>query len=767
MSSSPWPSRTEPAPLFLLDAAHTPEEQLLREWLRRTAPDGETPVALLLPIASRQEAVDGSALVPFLELPPDTALVPVRVVWQTGRDDEARPTPRLVDLVAGDPRHPGAARARRVLEQHADRAQPISGASASLGELRSQFTASGRNPAQPGAFAQFIAGRAGLALDIAERRLRGGRYKVPRRVAANLKASRRYQRALAEVAEQTGETIAALEARAEGIFRELIAIPRTFWQDVIASFNRKMIGMGYDPEFVVDQEALERIRTIVRNRPAVLLWTHKTHVDGFAVYSMLFENDFPVPHLLGGVNMAFAGLGYAARRSGGIFIRRSFQDDLLYKMILRQYIGYLLEKRFPLTWAFEGTRSRVGKLMPPRYGVLKYVVEAAASTGAEDLHVIPVALNYDQIGDVRDYVREQGGGVKQPESLGWFIGYLRGLRRKLGKIYIDFGEPIVVGQPAQSAEGLPLKKLAFEVGVEVNRVTPLTLASVVTTILLGAAPRALTRNQLGRQMRRYLHWARERGIRIASDFDQGTPESLNALADVLGDNGLVTRFDEGPDVVYTLAPEQHGVASYYRNTTVHHFIVKAIAELALCSVRPDSVDRVGDFRAETERLRDLFKFEFFYAPSEEFRQRVAAELEHYASDWSESLSKDPEFAGDLLRRFRPLVARACLLPYVEAYGVVANVFCRIPGDASLDRKALVEQALSFGRQAYLQRRITSEASIGKLLFENGHRLMDNLGLVTPGGESLTEARRQFAHSLSELAARFEQLYVLDAPPSSW
>jgi glycerol-3-phosphate O-acyltransferase len=118
-----------------------------------------------------------------------------------------------------------------------------------------------------------------------------------------------------------------------------------------------------------------------------------------------FDNDFPAPHILGGVNMAFAGLGFLARRAGAIFIRRSFQDDPLYKMILRQYISYLMEKRFPLSWAFEGTRSRVGKLMPPRYGLLKYVMDSAHATGLRNLHIIPISISYDMIGDVKDYAK--------------------------------------------------------------------------------------------------------------------------------------------------------------------------------------------------------------------------------------------------------------------------------------------------------------------------------------------------------------------------
>ncbi|MEM7610136.1 MAG: 1-acyl-sn-glycerol-3-phosphate acyltransferase [Pseudomonadota bacterium] len=768
MADKVWPADGSEPPLFILDAAHAPELECLTQWLTAQWDQGGALPDyhhVVIRIASDPERIDATPLMAHLGLPPATPVTPLRVIWRDG--SERRTSPRIRDLLRGNRRRPNARKALRLLAQDRDNAQCIAGRSATLGELQAQFAAQDRADESRERLAAFIANRAGLALDIAERQRRGGRYKVPRRVAQNLRASAGYLDALRAVSEETGQTVAALDEQADEIFAELISIPRSFWQDVIAAFNRKVISMGYQPELVVDQAQVTALRDLVRQKPSVLLWTHKSHIDGFAVYSTLFENDFPVPHLLGGVNMAFAGLGYAARRSGAIFIRRSFQDDPLYKAIFRQYIGYLLEKRFPLTWAFEGTRSRVGKLMPPRYGILKYVVEAAEATDANDLQIIPVALNYDLIQDVRDYVKEQSGGVKQPESLRWFLGYLRGLRRPLGKIYIDFGEPVTLPSQPVADDALGLKKIALQVGVEANRVTPITLSSLVCTILLGVAPRALTRLELGKDMLRYLKWARARGIRVASEFLRGNDNDLNQLADVLGEHGLVSRFDEGPDVVYALSPEQHATASYYRNSTVHHFIVKAIAEMSLLKVADAGAAGSEAFWAEAERIRELFKFEFFYAPRDDFRHELDVELRRYEDSWSTKLDADPAFANRFLREFRPLFARAALLPFIEAYRIVANIIARLEPGATLSQKDCVSQSLAYARQAYLQRRISSEASIGKLYFENAYRFAQSQGLVEDDGASLANERRQFSEELTSLANRLDRIGALTLPGNRW
>ena len=178
-------------------------------------------------------------------------------------------------------------------------------------------------------------------------------------------------------------------------------------------------------------------------------------------------------------------------------------------------------------------------------------------------------------------------------------------------------------------------------------------------------------------------------------------------------------------------------------------------------------DRLEAFWSAAERLRELFKFEFFYAPREAFRDEVVAELNRYDASWQTQLDADPAYASKLLRRFRPLVARAALLPFVEAYRVVANVLSRLPANEDLTAADCLERSLALGRQAYLQRRISSEASIGKLFFENGYRLIDNLGLTQAGDADLTERREALSREFRELANRLERLRVLTLPGDAW
>ena len=765
MSVSPWPRDESKSVLFVLDAAHRIEQQHLEAWLERerTKCDFQGNVErAIVPIADSPDHIPAENLLGVLDLPDDTLLVPLRIVWLKGLDVKST-TPRFRDLLFGNPRHPGPMKARRILKTHPRRAKCISGAPATLGELRLRLER--RLGAQPdrNQLADFLASQASIALDIAERRLRGTRYKVPRHVAENLRSSRAFITAVADLAKQTGRPVSDLQSEADEIFNELISVPKPFWLDVSYLLNRFISTQGYDNEIAVDQASLQRVRQFSKQHPTAFLCTHKTHVDFPALNKVLFDHDFPALHTMGGVNMAFTGIGFLARRAGVIFIRRSFQDNVLYKLILQQYIAYLMDKHFPLSWAFEGTRSRVGKLMPPKYGILKYVIEAAHANDQRKLHIIPVAMNYDLISDVRDYAREQSGIKKRPESLGWFIGYLKSLRRPMGKIYMNFGEPIVLEEVPSDEDQLALSKLAFQVGVEANRVTPVTLASLATMVLLGSAPRALTRDELTRQIGRLVLWVQARNIKITRHFKVENEAELTALAQVLIDNRLVTRYDDGPEDVFAIAPKQQAVASYYRNSTIHHFVTKAIAELAFAGISADDVEPLQTFWQEVDRLRDLFKFEFFYAPKEEFHSEVRREIRHYEADWESKLESDADFARRLLRKFRPLVAHATLTQFVEAYYVVADVAAVTPHDVALDASDCLRRCFSYGRQAYLQRRIGSEASIGKLLFQNGYKWIENRGLAKAGGSELTDRRVQTSQGLRELTLRLHKIQAIALP----
>ena len=760
---SPWPSGNHPQVLFILDTCNSFEQDLLKGWIEHHRESGGTAAqTVCVDLSDDHRSIDSVLLVNALTLPIDTVVAPLRIAWLPSQES-IHSGPRLRDLIFGDPRHPNPRRGRKILKTAPQRMHLLSGKPDSVANLRARFELHHKidNDDSQRDFADFVARQASVVLDLAERRLQGGRYKVPRYVAANLMASSSYNEALDTLSAESGIAKAQLVKDAKGYLDEMVSRPSMFWLDVYARFNKFCLGLGYEAEIVCDQEVVEKLRQIVREYPSMLLWTHKTYLDGMVLPKLLYDNDFPMPHMFGGANLNFPGLGFLLHRSGTIFIRRSFQDNELYKITLRHYVGYLMGKRFPMNWAFEGTRSRLGKLMPPRYGLLKYVLEACDATDARDIHIIPISISYDLIRDVEEYATEQTSHGKGAESLRWLIGYLRSLTRPMGKIYVDIGEPVVLNKAPDPDDRLALSKIAFEVAVEANHVTAITFPSLATMSLLGAAPKALTEKEVVADLNALLSWANARDIRVSKDFNLTFADHISSLLGIMLNEGIVTLYDEGPEVVYGIGLNQHTVASYYRNTVIHFFVNKAIIELALLKASEnEGPDALNVFWAEVDQLRDLFKFEFFYAPTEIFHQQIREELSRYDEDWQTLLSQGTFAFGQLLNRMTPLVSHVTLLIFTEAYSIVAALAARMAYSETLVEQACVADALKLGRQAYLQRRINSEASIGKLLFNNGFKMLQSRGLTDAGEPTLAERRLKQSHQLRDLLRRLDLIRAI-------
>src|SRR5438477_8000766 len=533
-----WPPAGGRRVVFLLDASSPLERRLLERWIERARPAGTAPAAydvVAIPPSRRRRRAGrvDPRLEATLAVGDDPLLAPLRVAWLPSEQDGVRPARLAQLLTLGDPRDPGRLRQARVLRRHPHRCCIVVGEPAPASELRERWRrAGGADVAHTAGLPDFVARQAALALERAERRLRGARYKVPRFVEQEIVARPAFRGGVARLARTLGREEASVARDARRYLREIAASHSPHAIDVAARLIRYIYTRGYSERLDYDRADLERLAALGQRHPLVFLPSHKSYLDALVLKYALYENGLPPNHTAGGINMNFFPMGALMRRTGIFFIRRSFKDNEVYKLVLRQYIDYLVEKRFPLEWYIEGTRSRSGKLMPPRFGLLAYVVDAYRRGRSEDVFLVPVSIAYDQIQDVAGYAAEERGGRKRPESFGWFLRFVRSLRRRYGEIYIRFGEPLslarALGPPDPGAEPDPneqspaLQKTAFDVAVRINRVTPMTAISLVTLALLGTGNRALSVAETIIRLRNLLDYVRRRNLPTAGELDLDT-----------------------------------------------------------------------------------------------------------------------------------------------------------------------------------------------------------------------------------------------------
>jgi len=771
-----WPAADGRRVVFLVDASSGLERRLLEGWIARTRPASVTPAGydvLAIPASRRRRA---GAVDPRLEanlaMGDDPLLAPLRAAWLPAERNGVRAARFSALLRLGDPRDPGRLRQRGVLRRHPERCRIVVGDPAPASELRERWRrAGGADLGQTAGLPDFVARQAALALDRAERRLRGARYKVPRFVEQEIVVRPSFRGGVARLARALGGTDAQVAREARRYLREIAASHSPRMIELAASLIRYLYTQGYGETLHYDRSQLASLAVRGQRHPLVFLPSHKSNLDSLVLKYALYENGFPPNHTAGGINMNFFPVGGLLRRTGIFFIRRTFKDNEIYKFVLRQYIDYLVEKRFPLEWYIEGTRSRAGKLMPPRFGLLAYVVDAYRRGKSEDVLLVPVSIAYDQIQDVVAYAAEERGAKKQAESFGWLLRFARALRRRYGEIYIRFGEPVSLAEalgapdpgaePAPDERSLDLQKLAFEVAVRINRVTPITAISLVTLALLGTGNRALSVAETIVRLRNLLDYVRRRNLPVARELDLDTIAGVERTLGALVENGVVTCFAEGPEPVYAVGPEQHLIASYYRNTIIHFFVNGAIAELSLLGVAEEVAgDPTAAFWDEAMGLRDLLKFEFFFAEKDAFRDELREEIRLHDHEWELRLAAGPAEIQALLRRFRPFSAHRVLRPFVEAYSVVADALERWPADAAVDEAEFLRKCQARGRQYVLQGQLRSPEAVSQVLFATALRLAQNRELVQPGARDLGERRRAFAEELRRVLRRVDTIDAL-------
>jgi glycerol-3-phosphate O-acyltransferase len=233
---------------------------------------------------------------------------------------------------------------------------------------------------------------------------------------------------------------------------------------------------------------------------------------------------------------------------------------------------------------------------------------------------------------------------------------------------------------------------------------------------------------------------------------------MAGLLENMIEEGIITRFEGGPETVYGIAEGQAPIASFYRNTIVHFFLTRAVAELALLAVseQTNDGDPLEQFWSEVRELRDLFKFEFFYPDSEVFTEQIDTELSRDEPDWQALLADGPDNARLIVNRLSPKLGHVALTIFVEAYSIGTDILMYQLDGETLDEEAFIERCMSYGKQAYLQRRISSEASIGKLLYANAWKMLTSRGLVgSPQGRAVQ------AEALNRLIRRLEVIRALN------
>ncbi len=552
--------------------------------------------------------------------------------------------------------------------------------------------------------------------------------------------------ALSIISEQSGENLSSLMIEAEIYLKELYTVHHPLLETIANEASQYILSRGYDKTIDIDTGEIKKLAKVMRKHPVAFVMTHKTYIDMLVLRVVLARHGLPQPYIFGGLNMSFMGLGQLGRQAGVIFIRRSFKDNLVYKATLRHYISTLVSERSHFMWALEGTRSRTGKMVWPKMGILKYIMEAE-SDSKHEVKYIPVSIVYDLIPDVKEMTKEGMGKMKKPESLSWALDYVRKLGNSYGRISLRLGDPVDINDDektyhiAQEQLGISgdaeVSRFALDLVHQINDVTPVTTVSLICVALLSKY--SLNKKEIESDVVDLMQLIENQKPDALVDRGKAIGESVQHALNLLLNAGIINQYGDSLHSKYVIDGESYLRATYYANMAVHHLYHRAFIEMALLRICKTAAPyRMVNFWKEIMALRDMFKFEFFYSDKPTFSDEIENDLSSFMPEWKKNFKHEKCGIMAHLKKQKILVAPVLLYNYLEAYKVTIRALKSISSGSTFDEESFMETCLLLGGELHWQGKIQHLEAVSKPFLKNGIRLLINKKLIPPQVDSKKE-----------------------------
>ena len=369
---------------------------------------------------------------------------------------------------------------------------------------------------------------------------------------------------------------------------------------------------------------------------------HRSHMDYLLLSYVLYRQGLVPPHIAAGINLNFWPAGPIFRRLGAFFIRRSFRGNKLYTAVFREYLAELFIRGYSVEYFIEGGRSRTGRLLDPKTGMLTITVQTLLRGDSRPITIVPVYIGYEHVLEVATYANELRGAKKEKESLWRTIKAFFKLK-KLGFGYVNFGQPIPLNQflnqhiPNWRDEIEPTGSqrphwltpttnlLAKEIMERINSSAAINAMNLCSSILLAADQCALTKVRLIEHIGYLIKLLQKVPYSDLVTIPDQTPEELFEHAKQMGKFIITT--DEVGEMV-GLTPEQAVLMTYYRNNIQHLLIIPAIVARILLKHNRISSQEVIE---QVKLLFPLIKSELFlYHNDEQLTEYVNNIIATYA-----------------------------------------------------------------------------------------------------------------------------------------
>lgn len=342
----------------------------------------------------------------------------------------------------------------------------------------------------------------------------------------------------------------------------------------------------------VEVQHFERVRDIAADHEIVYVPCHRSHMDYLLLSYVIFRRGLRVPYVAAGDNLNIPILGQMLRNGGAFFMRRSFKGNPLYASVFREYVHSMLMRNTPIEYFVEGGRSRSGRLLPPKKGMLAMTVQSHLRQAGKPIVFIPTYIGYERIMEGGTYVGELKGKPKESESLLGLLKASRKIERIFGHVHVSFGKPLYLADFMQKfdvpANSLPsdradsdmpanvmqmIDNLSLKIMQRINRAVVLNPVSLLSLVLLDTPHGALDEATCLEQLALYKRIAEKLPYDEDMTITELSPQSIINYGIKLK---LIERTPHILGDLIRIADGQAPLLSYFRNNILHVYILASL-----------------------------------------------------------------------------------------------------------------------------------------------------------------------------------------------
>ncbi len=429
-------------------------------------------------------------------------------------------------------------------------------------------------------------------------------------------------------AKRTGRSVESLKREVDKTVEHIAArfsfrILKAFALFCRFVWNQIFSGVDLRPEDI------ERMREAVRTGTPILVPSHRSHLDYLLIGSQCYEHGLVLPYVVAGENLSFFPMGHLFRGSGAFFIKRSFKNDPIFPTIFERYVRLLIREEIPVEFFIEGGRSRTGKLLHPKLGMLQMVVNSAVHMKSDRvLSILPIAFSYEQIAEEKSYAKELAGKSKKKESMSGVLQARKVLKKRYGKVYMRVGEPIFLNQiianfdqPWDDMEKKEqkghLQAIATQIMHGIGQNMLILPTGITALALLSDHRPGIPLDVVLKRAERFDRLLRHQGAMAAESLKHGQWVVEKAMERFKSER-WIERLEDAQGVVIRVVPEARITMEYYKNGLMHFL---APMSLLAASILATDGDCQGD---ETLRLflelSFVLRFEFPAHPTHTLRE---------------------------------------------------------------------------------------------------------------------------------------------------